>query len=186
MLEVEDNLDTQVPLWNAAPDGRPDWETLYGGYQSAVDWPTAGFAQELIAAYPEAKFVLTTRSPESWAESFSQTIGRLLLEMDSLPGELQDWLGMVVRVVTKTGFPPGLSVPELITAFQTHNNDVRAALPADRLLVFQVGEGWAPLCAFLDVPVPEEVFPRRNDRREFWESGAVEAADAVPSQLQAG
>ena len=71
-------------------------------YQSAVDWPTAGFAQELIAAYPEAKFILTTRSQESWAERSSYTIGRLLLEKDSFPAELQDWLGMVVRVVTKT------------------------------------------------------------------------------------
>jgi hypothetical protein len=137
----------------------------------------------LIAAYPEARFVLTTRSPESWAESFSPTIGRLLLEKDSFPAELQDWLLMVVRVVTKTGFPPGLSVPDLMEAFQNHSNAVRAALPPDRLLVFQVREGWAPLCDFLGVPVPDEPFPRRNDRREFWESGAVEAADAVPSQI---
>ena len=180
MLEVEENMGSQVPLWTAALDGRPDWEAIYRGYASADDWPTAGFAQELIVAYPEAQFILTTRSPESWAESFSQTIGKLLLERDRFPVEVQDWLGMVVRVVTKTGFPPGLSVPELMAAFTAHNEAVMAALPPDRLLVFHVREGWAPLCDFLGVAVPEEAFPRRNDRREFWESGAVEAADAVP------
>ncbi len=174
MLEVEDNLAAQVPLWKAALDGHPDWEAIYNGYQSAVDWPTAGFARELIAAYPKSKFILTTRSPESWAESFSQTIGKLLLEKDSFPAELQDWLGMVVRVVTKTGFPPGLSVPDLMATFTAHNEAVIAALPPNRLLVFHVREGWAPLCEFLGTPVPDEPFPRRNDRKEFWESGAVQ------------
>ena len=111
---------------------------------------------------------------ESWAESFSQTIGKLLLERDRFPAEVQDWLGMVVRVVTKTGFPPGLSVPELMAAFTAHNEAVMAALPPDRLLVFHVREGWAPLCEFLGTPVPDEPFPRRNDRKEFWEFEAVQ------------
>ena len=174
MLEVEANMDTQVSLWNAALDGNPEWAAIYEGYESADDWPTAGFSRELIAAYPDAKFILTTRSPESWAESFSQTIGKLLLERDRFPVEVQDWLGMVVRVVTKTGFPPGLSVPELMAAFTAHNEAVMAALPPDRLLVFQVKEGWDPLCDFLGTPVPDEPFPRRNDRKEFWEFDAVQ------------
>ncbi len=178
MLEVEANMGTQVPLWSAALDGQADWEAIYHGYESADDWPTAGFVQELIAAYPSAQFILTTRSPESWAESFSQTIGKLLLERDRFPAEVQDWLGMVVRVVTKTGFPPGLSVPELMAAFTAHNETVMAALPPDRLLVFQVREGWGPLCDFLGVPVPEEEFPRRNDRKEFWEFEAVQSQPA--------
>jgi hypothetical protein len=178
MLEVEANMDTQVPLWNAALDGQADWEAIYRGYKSTDDWPTAGFVQELIAAYPEARFILTARSPESWAESFSQTIGKLLLETDKFPAEVQDWLGMVVRVVTKTGFPPGLSVPELMTAFTAHNEAVMAAVPPDRLLVFSVREGWAPLCDFLGVAVPEEPFPRRNDRKEFWEFAAVQSQPA--------
>ena len=174
MLEVEADMTRHVPLWNAALDGTADWEAIYEGYASADDWPTAGFAQELIASYPDSKFVLTTRSPESWAESFSQTIGKLLLERDSFPAEVQDWLAMVVRVVTRTGFPPGLSVPELMAAFTAHNEAVTAALPPERLLIFHVREGWGPLCEFLNAPVPEEPFPRRNDRKEFWEFQEVE------------
>ena len=85
---------------------------------------------------------------------------------------------MVVRVVTKTGFPPGLSVPELMAAFTAHNEAVMTALPPDRLLVFHVREGWAPLCEFLDTPVPDEPFPRRNDRKEFWEFEAVQPPPA--------
>lgn len=175
MLEVEDNLAAQLPLWDAALDGHPDWQAIYSGCQSAVDWPTAGFTHELIAAYPSAKFILPHRSPESWAESFSHTIGKLLTERDTLPAEIQDWIEMVVRVVTKTGIPFGSDVAELVKAFTAHNEAVRAAVPAGQLLIFQVKEGWGPLCEFLNVPVPPEPFPRRNNRKEFWETGAVVA-----------
>ena len=40
---------------------------------------------------------------------------------------------------------------------------VKSEVPSDRLLVFQVKEGWGPLCQFLGVPVPEEAFPNVND-----------------------
>ena len=58
--------------------------------------------------------------------------------------------------------------------FEAHNAAVRALIPAEQLLVYQVKEGWAPLCQFLDCPLPVEPFPRTNDRGEFWDkvSGA--------------
>jgi hypothetical protein len=120
-----------VPLWAAAADGHPDWRATYNGYESAVDWPTAGFTRELTAAYPSAKFILTVRTPESWAESFSETIGRVMVMKDQLPPEMQDWLSMASRVITKTGFPVGLAVPELVQAFKAHTAAVKAAIPAD-------------------------------------------------------
>jgi hypothetical protein len=40
-------------------------------------------------------------------------------------------------------------------------------VPADRLLVFKVSEGWGPLCAFLGVDKPDTIFPNVNDRAEF-------------------
>ena len=89
MEEVLSNMPAQVPLWAAAVNGRPDWEAVYNGYESAVDWPTAGFFRELSATYPTAKFVLTHRSPESWAQSFSQTIYKLMAEKENAPKEMQ-------------------------------------------------------------------------------------------------
>ena len=62
MEAVLQNQPTQLPLWTAALDGRPDWNAIYGGYGSAVDWPTAGFCRELAATYPSARFILTVRS----------------------------------------------------------------------------------------------------------------------------
>jgi hypothetical protein len=72
-------------------------------------------------------------------------------------------------VVARSGFPEGLDRDALIKGFIAHNDAVKATISASRLLVYQVRDGWAPLCAFLGVPVPDEPFPRTNDRLEFWE-----------------
>lgn len=169
MEEVLFRMPEQVPLWADAANGHPDWDAIYGGYESTVDWPTAGFTRELVAAYPSAMFILTVRSPGSWAESFSETIGKIIAMKAELPPEMQDWLDMADRVITSTGFPDGMGVPELIDAFQAHTETVRAAIPADQLLVYEVKDGWEPLCRFLGQPVPDEAFPRTNSRIEFWD-----------------
>jgi hypothetical protein len=125
--------------------------------------------RELSTAYPSAKFVLTHRSPESWVESFLETIYKLLAGRDKAPTEMQAWLEMAVGVINKTGFPGGLDVAGLTKAYIAHNNAVMAAIPANKMLVYQVKDGWDPLCSFLDVPVPVAAFPRTNDRGEFWD-----------------
>lgn len=169
MEEVLHNIPVQVPLWNAAAAGDPDWAAIYEGYQSAVDWPTARFYSELAAAFPEAKFILTHRTPESWAKSFSFTIYELLSHKAEAPDDKRAWLEMGSRIIADTGFPPGLDEAGLMRAFTAHNEAVKAAIPAERLLVYQVRDGWVPLCDFLGVPVPDEPFPRTNDRAEFWD-----------------
>lgn len=169
MEEVLHNMARQVPLWVDATADRPDWDQIYDGYESAVDWPTACFFRELNAAYPDARFVLTVRSPESWAASFSETIYKLLASRDEAPQEMKAWLDMAADVIAKTGIPAGLDVPRLQEAFEAHNEAVKAAIPAERLLVFEVKSGWPALCEFLGVDTPEEPFPRTNDRAEFWD-----------------
>ena len=175
MEEVLLNQPAQVPLWAAAVKGRADWEAIYRGYASAVDWPTAGFFRELHTAYPEARFILTTRSAESWVESFAATIYKLISAPAEVPAEMQEWLAMGTGVIARTGFPLGLDTAELKRRFEAHAEAVRAAIPAKQLLVYQVKEGWGPLCDFLGVPAPKGDFPRSNDRSEFWDrvSGKV-------------
>lgn len=169
MVEVLENMPEQLPLWQAAVAGQPDWDAVYKGYNSAVDWPTARFFRELHSAYPDAKFVLGHRSPQSWAESFSQTIYMALSDISQAPKEQHDWLHMVTELITQNGIPPGLDVKELEKAFIAHVEAVKEAIPTDQLLVFMAQDGWEPLCAFLDVPVPDEPYLRTNDRAEFWE-----------------
>jgi hypothetical protein len=150
MEEVLHSMATHVPLWSAAAAGKPDWPNIYDGYRSAVDWPTACFFRELVKEYPTAKFVLTRRDPEA-------------------PQEMRAWLQMASEVIAKTGFPLGLDRDELVQRFEAHNEAVKETIPASQLLVFEVKDGWEPLCNFLEVPVPDGDFPRTNHREEFWD-----------------
>jgi hypothetical protein len=162
-------MHSQVPLWSAAVAGKADWSKIYDGYQSAVDWPTACFFRELLDNYPSARFILTQRDPGKWADSFCGTIYKLLAEADNAPQEMHAWLAMANEVIARTGFPPGLDRDELAEAFVAHNDAVKAVIPASQLLVFEVREGWEPLCNFLGAPIPDESFPRTNHREEFWD-----------------
>ena len=169
MEAVIHDMPTQVPLWNDAADGRPDWGRLYQGFDSAVDWPTARFFRELLQAYPAARFVLTMRDPDKWADSFAATIYKLIGERDQAPADKKAWLEMVARIISVTGFPAGMDQAQLARAYAAHNEAVKATIPASQLLVYQVKEGWGPLCEFLGVDVPDEPFPRTNHREEFWD-----------------
>ena len=169
MEEVLHNMPVHVPLWSAAVSDDPDWSRIYDGYASAVDRPTACFFRELVGEFPEAKFVLTQRDPERWADSFSATIYKLLARRDQVPEDMRAWLDMASEVVAKSGFPPGLDRDGLVNAFVAHNNAVKETIPAQQLLVFDVRQGWEPLCDFLGAPVPTIEFPRTNHREEFWD-----------------
>ncbi len=168
MEAVRKNIPGQVPLWSAALDGRPDWQAIYEGFHSAVDWPTACFFRELQEAFPSARYVLTDRSPESWAGSFAATIQKLVAERDQAPPEMQPWLNLVNDLLIRTGLPMSLDLDGLKQAFVAHNEAVREQIPAHRLLVYDVKAGWGPLCEFLQAPVPEASFPQSNRREEFW------------------
>lgn len=163
------NGPVQVPLWTSAVNGSPDWDACYEGYESAVDWPTAAFWQELSEAYPEARIILTRRSAESWADSFGHTIYKLMDEKNHAPENMHPWFDMCAGVIGKSGFPPGLDKQGLIDGFNAHSDAVIAGVPKDRLLVYEVKEGWEPLCTFLGKPMPEMSFPRTNDRKDFWD-----------------
>ena len=169
MEEVLKNGEIQVPLWSETVKGNANWSSNYDGFNSAVDWPTAGFFRELIKEYPNAKFILTERSPENWADSFGSTIYKLVEGKDKAPEKMQAWLNMVNEVLIKSGFPQGLDRDGLMKGFIAHNKAVREVIPEEQLLIYQVKQGWEPLCEFLNVPVPNEAFPRTNNREEFWE-----------------
>jgi hypothetical protein len=112
---------------------------------------------------------LTLRDPERWADSFGATIYKLLAGKSEAPEEMQAWLEMASEVIARTGFPLGLNRDEIVNAFKSHNEAVIDVIPANRLLVFEVKQGWSPLCNFLGVPVPDTEFPRTNHREEFWD-----------------
>tara|TARA_R110001606_G_scaffold77186_3_gene178398 strand:+ start:1039 stop:1665 length:627 start_codon:yes stop_codon:yes gene_type:complete len=168
MIEVIHNGEAQVPLWNAALASKPDYAAIYDGYRSAVDWPTAAFWQDLAEAYPDAKIILSSRSAESWYASISETILATVWAPETWPPQATEWFKMVSKVLERS-FGDAREKDELIATFHAHEANVKASVPPERLLVHSAKDGWAPLCAFLEVPVPPTPYPRTNSKEEFFQ-----------------
>lgn len=165
MFEIIMNPD-QVPMWTAAIEqkGEVDWDDVLDGYVAQVDWPGASFWPELSAAYPDALVILSVRDPDVWYTSASNTIFQAF---DVMPEELSPWF-MSVAAMMGERFSAELGDRDaMIAAYQRHNDAVRAAIPAERLLEWSPEQGWEPICERLGVPVPDEPFPVTNQTAEF-------------------
>jgi len=184
MLEVMGN-PAQVEFWNRAAAGEPvDWEEVYKDYHSTVDWPGCSFYAELAERYRDAKVILSTRDPDRWYESMAETILKGMIEQGletQVPRDNPMYFG--TALIAERAFNFDYSRDGARTAIERHNAEVRATIPAARLLEFEVSEGWEPLCAFLGVPVPHQPFPRANERENFREH--IETAKSVARDLSA-
>jgi hypothetical protein len=156
---------TQASGWTDAVDGRDvDWQELLSGYVALVDWPGASFWQELSAANPDALVLLSTRDPDAWYRSASNTIFQPLA---SFPPGLETWFGTTVPKMWEERFSADLGNPTaMMDAFERHNARVRAGVPASRLLEWTTSDGWDPICERLGVAVPNEPFPATNSTTE--------------------
>lgn len=158
----------QAPQWYAAARGEAvDWDALLKGYKALVDWPGCHFWRELTAHFPDAKVILSTRDHERWYESMTNTIFRAVGSELPPEGPAREVLQMASYVVRDRTFGGNLDKAHVLDVLARHEAEVKRAIPARRLLVFNVSEGWDPLCRFLGVPVPETPFPRTNSTEEF-------------------
>jgi hypothetical protein len=170
----------QAALWDRALHGEAPWSELFDGYSSTVDWPGGYFYQELMEEYPDAKVLLSTRDPDAWEKSMRDTVwavrnGRSVMRsLSDARGEIDaDWAGFLRMIdgllwTGKGSFADCHADPrQLIAGMHRHEDEVRRTVAPERLLEWRVTEGWAPLCEFLEVPVPDMPFPRVNDSREF-------------------
>lgn len=181
MIEVLMNKDNKSHLdfWRKVARSKPgsqhDWSQVFTKYKAAVDNPACCVWRELMQANPDAKVLLTLhpRGAEAWYES----------TIDTIYFTERMWQFKVLELFTSFGRKFGDMSRRLIwqrshkgtmndrakavAHYEQHIADVKAAVPADKLLVFSADQGWEPLCAFLGVPVPDEPFPNVNDRKEI-------------------
>ena len=171
-----------VGFWEAARRGEEvDWERFLSGYDVAVDWPACSFYAELMEAFPEAPVILTVRDPASWYESTRATIHELrrlttgplpvgtafALASPFAPGPTGA-VRLADRLVWEDTFHGRFEDRDYaMDVFERRNEAVRRHVPPERLLVFDVREGWAPLCDFLGVEVPDVPFPRLNEASQM-------------------
>jgi hypothetical protein len=152
-----------VPLWHAAMrDEAVDWDTVFEGYVAVVDFPGSAVWRPLAAAYPEAPVLLSTRSSsDAWWKSASSTI----LAVGTRDG-MDEWGAMVGAMFARAGLD-GEDEAASKAAYERHNAEVRAEVPADRLIDWTPEDGWGPICEGLGLPIPEEPFPLTNTTADF-------------------
>ncbi len=193
MRDLLADLPAGLPLWEAAFDGHPDWERIFGPAQSTVDWPSARYYRELMDVYPDAKVLLSVRDGDAWVRSMRETVwgifhGDSVIHHTSSARAVLDpiwrrYTDLMVRMTwaRDTGVLAGETFTDegLIAVMRRWNDTVIATVPAERLLVWDPRDGWEPLCEFLEVDVPAEPLPRLNDTQSFREGIIGGALDTL-------
>ena len=179
MMEVFPKPE-HVAFWESAQRGEPvEWETVFRNYQAAVDWPACTFYQSLMDCYPEAGVVLSVRNSERWYESALSTIYTVNNQrppaswlFKAIP-QVRRFVHMSDAVIWQGTFGGRFEdKAHAIQVYDAHIAEVKRTVPPEKLLVFDVREGWEPLCAFLGVPVPDGPFPHQNDAAAFREQAS--------------
>lgn len=183
MVETQAHPEHNAMWLGLARGDASDWRPMLKGYASTVDWPTTYFWKDLAAANPEAKIILTLRDPEAWYRSAAATIFARMLEFEALradPNAVDEarrrHMEMVNTIVIEKTFGGSLAKDHAIAVFNAHNEDVRRTVPPERLLVYESGEGWEPLCAFLGISPPATPYPKVNTTDDFVSRFAVRDA----------
>jgi hypothetical protein len=180
MMEVHLNPD-HAQVWSDLADGvAPDWDKLFEGYQASVDWPSCNFWREQMAAFPQAKVILTRRDPEKWYASVMNTIWpSSQANAQRTEPEAKLTSKMVFGLIWDGIFAGRMDDKDfVISQFAAHNQKVIDEVPPEKLLLYEPGQGWEPLCSFLNVPIPAADFPRVNSTEEFrerWDKIAEQA-----------
>ncbi len=175
MYELVNVHEEHVPIWHEAAEGKPvDWDALLEGYKAAVDWPACAFWRQLSEKYPEAIVLHSRRDPDAWWTSASETIfPRIRVNEHRDPA----WYGMLMAVFG-SHFTTELENKETcIEAFHRHEAEVLATVDPKRLVVWEAGDGWEPLCKALNLPVPNEPFQKVNTKQEFQDRVAKREAE---------
>ncbi|MEO6695773.1 MAG: sulfotransferase family protein [Ignavibacteria bacterium] len=180
MYELLSNPEQIIYFEKAERGEDVDWDGLFKGYHSACDMPVIRYYKQILENYPDAKVIHTTRDPETWFKSISDTIfwavkpsvGRIVKMAIRLP--FSSALRKRLRVMKYNGgmvetfFGKDLKdKTKVIEHFNKYNYEILNTIPKEKLLVYDVKSGWEPLCKFLNVPISSIPFPKTNSTDEF-------------------
>lgn len=165
IVAVENFARGDLDLWLDFMEGRTkmDWDSVFEGYDATVDTPPAVYYEELYEKYPDAKFILTVRNADNWYASLSKLMNMhdTLIEKLTFMPRFKAFQ-RVYRILEKEVKKYGDDKESIIKYFHAHNDAVKSFIPSEKLLVFEVKDGWGPLCEFLGVEIPDKEFPNLN------------------------
>lgn len=149
---------------------------VLNGYAAAIDWPASLYYKELMQAYPDAKVILTVRSTDEWYTSTFDTLwgvrqaqaGTWMIKVVPFVKQLNKFVDALIWSGPNSLFKGCFTNKEQACAiYESWVEEVKKTVPAEKLLVFNVKEGYAPLCKFLELPEPAEPFPHVNEKARF-------------------
>ena len=181
-----------IPSYTGQAYSRDDWDAMFGPCEALTD--VTPFAESLVSAYPDAKFILVHRDFESWSKSFLET---LVYPSYSLAGWfsgtfMEGLIGLPVSQTAWKLFMGHLGICNMAkakdrrilkTGYERHYERMQKIVPSEQLLMLTLGDGWGPLCKFLGKPVPDEPFPKLNESRVFRENYYKLHRRAIPAGL---
>ena len=144
----------------------PVWDDFLAGYAAGVDTPFSACWRDLAAAYPNAPVLLSRRSSaEVWHRSMDMTV--LARTRDMLAMDDADAMVPLFRVMFQDVFSNPDEPADVMAGYERRLAQVRAEIAPERLVEWQPGDGWEPICRALDVPVPDVPFPHENTTADF-------------------
>ena len=180
MIELMNHPDHLIYFEKAQRGEDVNWDELLKGYHSACDMPIIAYYKQVIKKYKDVKVIHTTRDPEAWYKSMTDTIfwavnpspGRILRMMIRLPfsSTLRKRLKILKfngKMVTEFFGNDLKDKTKVISHFNEYEKEVFNTIPKTNMLLYDVKSGWEPLCKFLNVPVPSIPFPKSNTKDEF-------------------
>lgn len=166
-----------ISFWDGALEyGNDDWHGYFSEYVACVDSPSAYFWKELMEAYPDAKILLSLRDVDSWWNSMNNTV----LQREAVSNKagftknqkngrdmMESWGKMIEKIATAKFPARDLSEQEMKRAFSLFNDEVKESIPTNKLIIWELGQGWLPLCMGLGVDIPDIPFPHLNKTSDF-------------------
>ncbi|KAH7183659.1 P-loop containing nucleoside triphosphate hydrolase protein [Fusarium flagelliforme] len=153
------------------PYGRKEFDKLFlGKWNVSCNMPGSLMADELIAAYPNAKIILTTRDVDKWQHSMKESVDAAAKwkTFDYLASWDPDRIGLWWRYHKyQHALRPKLAPNGEKQAYLDHYKHINRIVPPERVLNYHVSEGWEPLCKFLGKEVPDVPFPNVNNKNSF-------------------
>ncbi len=165
-------------LWHDIIFNKPEkinWDNIYNGYGACLDFPSCNYYKELMEEYPDAKVILTVREENGWIKSWNALNNQIIKSFtfrffSKIPFTsfyLQKKIHNEAILGPKGMFKGRETDDEIKKEFLKWNQSVIDYVPKDRLLVYEVKEGWGPLCNFLNLPEPDMPFFHKNKTKNM-------------------
>lgn len=176
-LIMGEDKQRDLEYWIKIADGEPvDWDEVFEPWEATVDWPAASKWRELVDAFPDIPVLLNVRDFDGFYKSCTNTI--LAVKQAAQAGELEQdanreqpapelW-GVIEKLIWQGDFQGRFQDKEWVRQmYYERIETIKREVPADRLVYWELGDGWEPLADALGVDVPDEPFPHLHDTNEF-------------------